>query len=63
MKDIEKKKETTKILTRHSMAVEVVSYGLLKLVVGGGFREPLAQVVLQVFIEFISFKTKGKHTC
>ncbi|ROL45977.1 hypothetical protein DPX16_15536 [Anabarilius grahami] len=25
------------------MAVEVVTYGLLKLVVGGGFREPLAQ--------------------
>lgn len=40
------------------MAVEVVTYGLLKFVVGGGFREPLAQVVLQVFIEFISFKTK-----
>lgn len=50
-----------RILTRHSVAVEVVSYGLLKLMVGGGFLKPLAQVVLQVFIEFVSCGTKKKH--
>lgn len=51
-----------RILTRHSMAVEVVSYGLLKLMVRGGFLKPLAQVELQVLIEFVSCGTKKKNT-
>ena len=38
------------LLTRHSMAVEVVSNGLLQFVVRGGLLEALAQIVLQVLI-------------
>lgn len=51
-------------LTRHGVAIEVVSDGLLQLVVSRGFLEALAQVVLQVLVQLTSchcgHKT-GKH--
>lgn len=40
------------VLTRHGVAVEVVSDGLLQFVVRRGFLEALAQVVLQVLVQF-----------
>lgn len=42
------------VLTRHGVAVKVVSDGLLQLVVGRGLLEALAQVVLQVLVQFAS---------
>lgn len=36
------------------MAVEVISDGLLQFVVGRGFLEALAQIMLQVFVQLIS---------
>lgn len=41
-------------LTRHSVTVEVVSDGLLQFVVGRGFLEALAQIVLQVLVQLAS---------
>ena len=41
-------------LTRHGVAVEVLSDGLLQLVVCGGLLEAQAQVVLQVLVQFVS---------
>lgn len=40
------------VLTRHGVAVEVVSDGLLQFVIRRGFLEALAQVVLQVLVQF-----------
>lgn len=50
---LRKKKKT--VLTRHGVAVKVISDGLLQLVVGRGLLEALAQVVLQVLVQFASF--------
>lgn len=41
-------------LTRHGVAVEVVSDGLLQLMIRRGFLEALAQIMLQVFVQLTS---------
>lgn len=41
-------------LTRHGVTIEVVSDGLLQLVVRRGFLEALAQIVLKVLVQLAS---------
>lgn len=47
-------------LTRHSMAVQIGSDGLLQLVVRGRLLEPQAQVVLQVLVELVTWKQQTR---
>lgn len=49
------------LLTRHGVAVEVVSDGLLQLVVRRGLLESLAQIVLQVLIQLVSCRQPDKQ--
>lgn len=49
----------TAVLTRHGVAVKVISDGLLQLVVGRGLLEALAQVVLQVLVQFASCRQRN----
>ena len=46
------------------MAVEVLSDGLLQLVVGGGLLEAQAQVALQVLVQLVSWRgARGDVLC
>lgn len=49
------------VLTRHGVSVKVISDGLLQLVVGRGLLEALAQVVLQVLVQFASCRQTKRH--
>lgn len=45
------------------MAVEVVSDGLLQLVIRGGFLEALAQIMLQVLVQLASCQRGHEKKC
>ena len=52
------------VLTRHSVAVEVISDGLLELMVKRVFLKLQAQVVLQVFVQFVTCTGKPhRNSC
>lgn len=49
---------SVRLLTRHSMAVKVISNSLLQIVIRRSFLKPLVEIVPQVFVQSASCKGK-----